>query len=192
MTRDLMRSLAAVALMTVLCGLVYPLVVWAGARVVDPAAAEGSLVRRDGRVVGSHLIGQPFTSARYVHGRPSAVGYAVDGIATSGGGNLGPNARGLAQAVSAARTAAARREGVALADVPVDLVTSSASGLDPDISLPAALVQVPRVARARGLSPATVERLVRQTVRHPVLGLGSERVRVLDLNLALDAWTAAR
>lgn len=197
MLRDLLRAVLVLAVITVVCGGAYPLVVWAAAHGFDERAADGSLVVRDGRVVGSELIGQDFTSDRYFHGRPSAVAYATarDGGTprpASGGTNLGPNSRALADAVAAARREVAAREGVDPGQVPVDLVTSSASGLDPDVSLQGALIQVNRVARARGLDPAAVERLVRDTAQGTFAGLGEARVRVLDLNLALDGGAASR
>ncbi len=186
MLRDALRSLTAVLVLTVLCGAVYPMVVWGVGQAAFGDRADGSPVRADGRVVGSSLIGQEFTSDRYFHGRPSAVGYAADGP-NSGGSNLGPNSRELAEAVARRRAEAAEREGVDPARVPVDLVTASASGLDPDISRDAALIQVPRVARARGLDEAVVRALVLEHVHEPVLGLlGARHVRVLELNLALD------
>jgi len=186
MLRDAVRSVTALLLLTVLCGGAYPLVVWGVGRVAFHDAATGSLVRADGRVVGSRLIGQQFTSDRYLQGRPSAVGYAAD-AAGSGGTNLGPNSRGEADAVAELRARVAAREGVDPARVPVDLVTASASGLDPDISEAAALIQVPRVARARGLPEGEVRDLVTAHVDGPVLGvLGSRHVRVLEVNLALD------
>lgn len=186
MLRDTLRSLTAVLVLTVLCGAVYPMVVWGVGQAAFGDRAEGSLVRADGRIVGSALIGQDFTSDRYFHGRPSAVGYAADGV-NSGGSNLGPNSRDLADAVAARRAEVALREGVDPDRVPVDLVTESASGLDPDISRAAALIQVPRVARARGLGEAMVRALVLDHVHDPVLGvLGARHVRVLELNLALE------
>jgi K+-transporting ATPase ATPase C chain len=181
--RDTVRSLLALAALTLACGIAFPLAVWAVGQVAFSGQADGSLVRQDGRVVGSSLIGQDWKGARWFHGRPSAGGY--DGEA-SGGSNLGPNSKVLAAQVKERLTAAANENGVAAAQVPADLVTASASGLDPDISLRAALVQVARVARARGVAPARVEALVRSRVHDRTLGfLGSERVNVLELNLAL-------
>jgi K+-transporting ATPase ATPase C chain len=194
MLRDLARSFVAVAVITVLCGIAYPVAVWAVAQTAAGGSADGSLVVRDGRVIGSHLIGQPFTSDRYFHGRPSAVAYAAGraGVPASGGSNLGPTSRELAESIASARREVAARERVAPARVPVDLVTASASGLDPDISLDAALIQVDRVARSRDLDADAVERLVRETADTAMAGLGAERVRVLDLNLALDDGTGLR
>lgn len=186
MLRDALRSVTALLLLTVLCGAVYPLVVWGVGRSAFADRAGGSLVRADGRVVGSALLGQEFTSDRYFHGRPSAVGYAAD-AAGSGGSNLGPNSRELSRTVARRRAEVAARDGVDPAAVPVDLVTASASGLDPDISEAAALIQVARVARARGVPASAVRAVVLARVHGPVLGLlGARRVRVLELNLALD------
>jgi K+-transporting ATPase ATPase C chain len=194
MLRDLARSFVAVAALTLVCGLAYPAAVWVVAQGAAGGSADGSLVIRDGRVIGSRLIGQPFTSDRYFHGRPSAVAYAAGpaGVPASGGSNLGPTSRELADSIAAARREVAAREGVAPARVPVDLVTASASGLDPDISLDGALIQVRRVARARGLDADAVERLVRDTADTTIAGLGADRVRVLDLNLALDDGAVPR
>lgn len=186
MLRDAARAVTALLLLTVLCGAAYPLVVWGVGQAAFGDRADGSPVRVDGRVVGSALVGQEFTSDRYFHGRPSAVGYAAEAPG-SGGSNLGPNSRDLADGVAALRIEVAAREGIAPGEVPVDLVTASASGLDPDISEPAALIQVPRVARARGLRQDAVRAVVAAHVREPVIGLlGARRVRVLELNLALD------
>ncbi|MFN8111243.1 MAG: potassium-transporting ATPase subunit KdpC [Thermoleophilia bacterium] len=185
MLRELSRSIVSVVLLTiVLCG-AYPLVVWAIGQAAFHDRAQGSLVRVDGRVVGSSLIAQAFTGPRYFHPRPSAAGYAAD---ASAGSNLGPNSADLARAVGRRLRVTATLEGVAPAAVPVDLVTTSGSGLDPDISRAAALVQVARVARTRGLDPARVRQLVMTRVNSPTMGLlGTTRVNVLDLNLALDA-----
>lgn len=190
MLRQLRPALVLLVAMTVLTGLVYPLTVTGIARAIFPWQAGGSLVERDGRVIGSALIGQSFASDRYFHGRPSAAGQGYD-AAGSGGSNLGPTSRALIERIKA-DVARLRAEGVR-GPVPVDLVTSSASGLDPDISPASALVQVPVVARARGLSPVVVQSLVREHVVGPSLGiLGEPRVNVLALNLALDAISAGR
>ncbi len=185
MLKDLQRSIVAIIVLTiVLCG-AYPAVVWAIGQVAFRDQAQGSLVTRGGTVVGSHEIAQAFTGNRYFHPRPSAVDYAGNG---SGATNLGPNSSDLAQTVAKRLAAVATLEGVSPAAVPVDLVTASASGVDPDISKAAALIQVARVARARGLDPARVRALVLSHVDTPTLGLlGATRVNVLDLNLALDA-----
>ncbi len=190
MLRQLRPALVLLVAMTILTGLVYPLAVTGIARAIFPWQAGGSLVERDGRVIGSALIGQSFTSDRYFHGRPSAAGKGYD-AASSGGSNLGPTSRALIERIKA-DVARLRAEGVR-GPIPADLVTSSASGLDPDISPASALLQVPMVARARGLSPILVESLVKGHIVGPSLGiLGEPRVNVLALNLALDAISAGR
>jgi K+-transporting ATPase ATPase C chain len=184
MRRDLYRSLVAMVVLTAVCGFAYPAVVWAVGQIAFDAQANGTLVTRNGTVVGSSLLGQSFTSARYFHGRPSVTGYAANG---SAGSNLGPNSAQLAKDVRARLLAVARENGVPTSRVPVDLVTASASGVDPDISVAGAMIQVPRVAAARGLPQARVAQLVHDHTVDPTLGfLGTRRVNVLDLNLALD------
>jgi K+-transporting ATPase ATPase C chain len=185
MLRDLQRSLVAMVVITALLGFGYPVVVWAVGQAAFHHQAQGSLVQRDGTVVGSSLLAQGFKSARYFQPRPSAVDYNASG---SGASNLGPNSKALADVVRARIAAVAKADGIAAADVPVDLVTASASGLDPDVSKQGALVQVARVARARNLSVDAVRALVLAHVDTPTVGiLGTTRVNVLDLNLALDA-----
>jgi len=169
---------------TLLLGLVYPLAVTAIAQLLFPDKANGQLVERGGHVIGSRIIGQPFTAPEYFHSRPSAAGSGYD-AANSGGTNLGPTNKKLVDGVKAA-------VGQARADnpdmpVPVDLVTSSASGLDPHVSPAAALFQAPRVARARGIDERDVRRLVESHVEDRQWGVfGEPRVNVLELNLALD------
>jgi K+-transporting ATPase ATPase C chain len=188
MFRDIVRSLLALAALTVICGVAYPLVIWGVGQVGFSDKANGSLVHSGGRVVGSSLLGQEWKGAQWFHGRASAVDYDANG---SGGSNLGPNSADLAAAVKGRLAASAKEDGVPAAQVPVDLVTASASGLDPDVSLQSALIQVNRVARARGLQPARVEQLVRSHVQDPTLGfLGSSRVNVLSLNQALSELRA--
>jgi potassium-transporting ATPase KdpC subunit len=183
MFRDTVRSLLALAALTVICGIAFPLVVWGVGQIGFSDAADGSLVRSEGRVIGSSLLGQEWKGAQWFHGRPSAGNYDAS---ASGGSNLGPNSADLAAAVKERLTAVAKENGVSAAQVPVDLVTASASGLDPDVSLESALIQVNRVARARGLEPQRVEQLVRSHVQDKTLGfLGSRRVNVLRLNVAL-------
>lgn len=177
--------------MIVITGLCYPLAMTGVASVLFPDQARGSLIERDGTIVGSAWIGQSFTSAGYFHGRPSAAGDGYD-AANSSGTNLAPSNRALIDAVRdrtmAITGALAVAPGVR---VPVDLVTSSASGLDPDISPRAARLQVARVAAARSLPEDDVARLVESVVRPPFLGLfGPATVNVLQLNLALDARAA--
>jgi K+-transporting ATPase ATPase C chain len=188
MRRQLLPAVLAFLVFTAVCGIVYPLAVTGFAHVAFPSRADGSLVRRDGVVVGSSLIGQRFTAPRYFHPRPSAAGDGYDGT-SSGASNLAPSSPVLARDVRE-RIAAYRAEnGLAPgAAVPVDAVTSSGSGLDPHISPANAAIQAVRVARARGIPLATVRRLVRESTDGRSLGvLGEAGVNVLALNLALDA-----
>lgn len=186
--RQLRPALAAVAVFTLLTGVAYPLVVWAVGTAAFHDRAEGSLVRRDGVVVGSSLIGQPFTSPEYFHPRPSAAGDGYDATRSSGS-NLGPHNPALLDLVRQ-RVADYRADNGLPADepVPVDAVTASASGLDPHISVANARLQAPRVATARGLDVAEVLRLIDAHTDEPAaLVLGDPGVDVLALNLALDA-----
>jgi K+-transporting ATPase ATPase C chain len=174
------------ALVTLLAlGAAYPLVMTGVAQVAFRGPANGSLVvERNGAMVGSRLIGQAFTSDRYFHGRPSASNY--DAMA-SGGTNLGPTSAKLAQDVSVRVEDAEAAGEIARPSVPVDMVTSSGSGLDPDISIANALAQAPRVARARGMSEDDVRRLVQEHTTPRQFGfLGEARVNVLEINLSLD------
>jgi len=169
---------------TLLFGVVYPLAMTGLAQAIFPAKANGQLIERNGRVIGSRIVGQAFSSPGYFHGRPSAAGNGYD-AANSGGTNFGPTNKKLADAVRAA-VDGARKEN-ATAPVPIDLVTSSASGLDPHLSPAAALFQVPRVARERRVSEADLRRIVEAHVEGRQWGLlGEPRVNVLELNLALD------
>lgn len=176
------------ALAALVLGLAYPLLVTGVARVAFPEQARGSLlVDAEGVVRGSRLIGQLFTSERYFHGRPSAAGAGYD-AAASGGSNLGPTSQALVKAVEERVAAAIAREvGLEPGTVPADMVTASASGLDPHISPATALAQVARVARARGLREDDVRALVTSRIEPRDLGfIGEPRVNVLELNLALD------
>jgi potassium-transporting ATPase KdpC subunit len=175
-TSALRPAIVLTTLFALLLGIAYPLALTGIGQAIFPKQANGSLERRDGRVVGSALIGQAFTSDSYFHGRPSAAGKGYDPTA-SAGSNLGPTSRALVERVTA--DAAALGPGA-----PSDLLTASGSGLDPHVTPAGALFQVARVARARGLSPAAVQALVGRHVEHPLLG--EAQVNVLALNLALD------
>jgi potassium-transporting ATPase KdpC subunit len=187
MARDIQRSLVTMIVFTIFFGGAYPVVMWAIAQTAFNSQANGSLIHQNGVVVGSKLLSQPFTAAKYFWPRPSAVSYDATGPA-SGGTNLGPNSKALATLDGGYAQAQAKADHIPVSAVPVDLATSSFSGLDPDISEQGALVQVNRVAAARHLAPARVRALVLSHLDSPTLGfLGTTRVNVLDLNLALDA-----
>ena len=185
--RQLRPALTMVLVFTFVCGVAYPLLSTAVGQLAFNDKADGSLIRRDGVVVGSKLIGQSFSAAQYFHPRPSAAGEGYDGSASSGS-NLGPSSPDLLKAV-ADRVAAYRRENGLASDalVPVDAVTASASGLDPHISVANARLQSGRVAAQRGLDRADVDRLVDKYTDRRSLGvLGDPGVNVVELNLALD------
>ena len=190
--RQLVPAALVLLVFTVLLGVAYPLVTTAIAQVAMSHRADGSLITRDGTVVGSELIGQAFTSPQYFHPRPSAAGDGYDAMASSGS-NLGPLSADLLTAVEE-RVAAYRQEN-GLTDtqtVPVDAVTASGSGLDPHISVANARLQAPRVAAQRDLDEATVLAMIDDHTDGRGLGvLGEPGVNVLELNLALDAATAA-
>lgn len=181
-------AIVLLLLFTVLFGGIYPLAVTGIAQTAFPEQANGSLIRRDGQIVGSKLIGQSFNRADYFWPRPSAAGKGYDASASSGA-NLGPTSKVLVERV---QTDAAKLRDAGVTDlIPADLLTTSGSGLDPDISPAAARVQIARVAKARNLTQTDVEALVAAHTDHPMLGfLGEPRVNVLELNLALDALKA--
>ncbi|WP_345780297.1 potassium-transporting ATPase subunit KdpC [Thermomonas sp.] len=180
-------------LLALATGLVYPLALTGLAQLVMPERANGSLVVRDGKVIGSRLIGQAFDDPRYFWGRPSATAPMPYNAAGSSGSNLAPSNPALVETVRARIDALRAANPDAPGPVPMELVTASASGLDPHISPEAARWQIPRIARVRGLSAATVEDLVRAHTETPWLGLiGMPRVNVLQINLALDALATGR
>jgi K+-transporting ATPase ATPase C chain len=197
MSNEIRPALVLLLLFTLLTGVAYPLGMTGLGNLLFPRQAGGSLILRDGKVIGSDLIGQSFSGPDYFHGRPSATtgiddrGNAISvpyNAANSMGSNLGPTSKALIDRIRAdAAKLAAENPGT---PVPVDLVTTSASGFDPDITPAAALFQTPRVARARHLNPKQIERLVVQFTRPRLLGIiGEPAVNVLALNLALDRLT---
>lgn len=176
------------AVLSLVTGLAYPLAVTGVAQVALPTQANGSLIQRDGQVIGSRLIGQPFSDPAHFWGRPSATSPMPNNAANSGGSNLGPSNPALIEAVKARVAALKAADPGQTAPVPVDLVTTSASGLDPHISRAAADYQLPRIARLRGLPESALRALVEAHTERPWLGfLGEPRVNVLQLNLDLDA-----
>lgn len=188
MTAHLRPALMSLLLFTLITGVAYPLLVTGVSQAVFPARASGSLIIRDGKVVGSALIGQPFDEPKYFWGRPSATSPFPYNAAASSGSNLSPTNPALISAVQGRVDALRAADPTNKAAVPVDLVTASGSGLDPHISPAAALYQVSRVARARHLASDAVRQLVERHIEGRFLGvLGEPRVNVLALNLALDA-----
>jgi potassium-transporting ATPase KdpC subunit len=196
MLREIRPAIVFIIALTLITGVAYPFAVTGIAELIFPDKAQGSLVERDGKVVGSTLIGQEFTSEGYFHGRPSATTApdpndptktvpAPYNAANSGGSNLGPTSKALIERLGG-DIAKLKQENPS-AQVPADLVTTSGSGLDPHISPEAALFQVPRVAKARNVSENVLRQLVAANTSDPLIGLlGEPRVNVLELNLALD------
>jgi len=188
MWKHLRPATVSLVALTVITGLIYPVVVTGIAQVLFPHQANGSLIVKDGKAVGSALIGQPFDDPKYFWGRPSATSPFPNNAGASSGSNLGPTNPDLQKQVQGRIEALRAAEPGNTAAIPVDLVTTSGSGLDPDISPAAALYQVRRVAKARGLEEAAVRQLVERQIEGRQFGLlGEPRVNVLQLNLALDA-----
>lgn len=186
---SLRPALVVLLALTLLTGLAYPLAMTGAAQVVFPGQANGSLIRESGRVIGSELIGQTFANDRYFHGRPSAAGKDSYDASASAATNLAPGSKDLRDAVEG-RVADLRAQGLT-GSVPPDLVTTSASGLDPHISPEAAFLQLPRVAAARKIDPAALRQLVERQTERPLLGfLGEPRVNVLELNRKVDRMGA--
>jgi len=189
MIRGPVSALRAVIVLCLLTGLAYPLVITGIAQLTMSDEADGSLIRVDGRVVGSSSIGQLWEGDEWFHGRPSSIDYDAS---TSSGSNLGPTSQVLADLIEQRVRSILDLEGpynpgLAVADIPVDLLTASASGLDPHISVAAAVLQAPRIAEVHGLSLERVLALIDDQTDGPALGfLGQERVNVLELNLALE------
>lgn len=186
--RALMISIKLTIVLTILLGIIYPLAMTGVANILFPHQAQGSLIERDGKVVGSELIGQTFAAPGYFHGRPSAAGDKGYDATSSSGSNLGPTNKTLISTVQQrVKDVMEANPGIDAHQVPIDLVTTSGSGLDPEISPAAADIQVARVAKARGIGEDDVRLLIRQNTRTRYLGLlGEPGVNVLSLNLALD------
>jgi potassium-transporting ATPase KdpC subunit len=187
MMREFRPALTVLVILSIVTGLAYPLIVTGVAQVLFPSKANGSLVQRDGKAIGSELIGQPFSDPKHFWSRPSATSPYPYNASSSSGSNQGPLNPALKDAVEGRIKALREADPDNKAPVPVDLVTASGSGLDPHISPAAAEYQIPRVAKARGMDPGKVRALVEQATEGRQLGfLGEPRVNVLALNLALD------
>lgn len=191
MLKEFNSAIRMLIIMTVLLGAIYPLGMTVFAQMIFPVQANGSLIYKQGNLVGSKLIGQNFTDERYFHGRPSAAGDDGYDAASSAGSNLGPTSKKLLASIAERADQIRQKNGLADdAIVPSDLVTASASGLDPHITALAAKVQVQRVAQARNLSEEQIMAIVEKNTENPQIGfLGEKRVNVLSLNLALDDVT---
>ena len=189
MGKQMGKALKLLVLMTVLTGLVYPLAITGLARLLMPYQADGSLITKDGRIVGSKWIGQNFSSPKYFHGRPSAAGPDGYDGSSSGGSNLGPTNKQLIDSIKVKIDTVRKQNDLNAADpVPADWVTTSGSGLDPDISPSTARLQAKRIARVRGVDLQTVHTLIESRIQPRQFGFfGEPRVNVLELNLALDA-----
>ncbi len=186
--KQFQTSVVLLLVLTAICGVIYPLLVTGIAQILFPSQANGSLIERDGNTVGSELIGQPFNEPRYFWSRPSATTAFPYNASTSSGSNLGPLNPALLHAVRQRVRDLKAFDSLNTQPVPVDLVTASGSGLDPHISIAAALFQVPRVARVRGLSEDSIRTVVQQHTEGRQFGvLGEPRVNVLLLNIDLDA-----
>lgn len=182
----LRQALVSLVILTLLTGVIYPLFIYGIGKIFFSNQANGSLIEKDGHIIGSSLIGQQFSQAKYFWSRPSATsGNSYNGLA-SGGSNLGPLNPQLVSNVQA-RTTALESNNPDHKPIPVDLVTASGSGLDPEISLAGAEFQIPRIAQARNVKPEQIQQLINQAAEYPLFGLiGEARVNVLKLNLALD------
>ena len=188
MLASIRALIVSLVLLTALTGIGYPLLTLGLAQALFSDQANGSLLRRDGRVIGSRLIGQAFDEARYFWGRPSATTPVPYDAAGSSGSNLAPSNPALAQAVATRSASLAAADGKPNTPIPLDLVTASGSGLDPDLTVSAMYYQVDRVAAARGIDPSVVRALVDRHIEAPLWGiLGQRHVNVLAVNLALDS-----
>ncbi|AFK87389.1 MULTISPECIES: potassium-transporting ATPase subunit KdpC [Thermoanaerobacterium] len=184
----ILKSLMLLIVLSVFTGLLYPLTITGIAQLIFPHQANGSLIYKDGQVIGSSLIGQQFSDPKYFHGRPSSAGETGYDATSSSASNLGPTNKLLIEKAEKLAQQVRKENGLkSNTAIPSDLITSSASGLDPDISIDAALMQIPRIAKARGISEEKLKNLVNEHIAGRQLGiLGEPRVNVLELNIALD------